>query len=280
MPVVPTAMRLTPSFGPDKLMTVLGRPAVCEQVAVTVVGVGDAAARAVLRVVSRCGRIEYARFPAVLGAEWGVSGDNLTCTLDLNTANLRRAFGGATCQGGTVGVRVLFETTAPDNLVGDGETDIRNWVQNPLSPVAGSSLLQAQIDILADRIETHQHDAGVEGESAFPHNNLMARDAAGAHPTIEAGVAGALAAAGAAQATAEVAGGNASAALDAVSDEAAARVAADANLTAAIALKQNKLPAVAIAALLDLTELPEEFVENQMRVKLNALQAAVKGLFQ
>lgn len=214
MAVVATRMILTPTFDDTKRMTVQGSVAVYEKVAVTVVGVaenGVVPAGLVLRLVSQGGRIEYARFPAELTDAWTGSNSDATCVLDLNTPALRGYFrqlcDDAVCEAG-----VNLENGTTDNLYGVGRTVIRNWIQNALSPVAGSSQLQAQIDVLTERIGGHQHD-GSDESASFPHNNLLERDAAGAHPTIEAGVANAAALAQNAQSAAEVAGANASQAL-------------------------------------------------------------------
>ena len=76
-------------------MTLQGAVAVNERVAVTVMGVvtDDIVPDGlVLRVASRCGRREYARFPANIGETWDVSGDDATCTLLLNTPELQQRF--------------------------------------------------------------------------------------------------------------------------------------------------------------------------------------------
>jgi hypothetical protein len=185
MPSVATSLLLTPAFDAQKQLAIVGGAAVNERVAVTIVNVEDVAASGlVLRLVSTCGRIEYARFPSLSTDVWTVDGTNTTGTLDLNTAALRAAF---RCRriDDTIAVDVFVENGTTDNLYARGTLIIGNWPQNPLDPVAGSSTLQSEIDALALRIEEHQHDATVEGESAFPHNNLTERDATGAHPAIE-----------------------------------------------------------------------------------------------
>lgn len=221
MPVVPTALTITPLFDGTKRMTAVGAVAVHETVAVTVVGVNDVTVPEtpvippglVLRLVSQCGRTEYARFPSETTDAWAASGANVTCNLALNTANMRLLF---RCAAGneTREVEVELGNGVTSNLYGRTRIVLQNWIQNPLDPVAGSSQLQTQIDNLTTRIEEHQHDATVEGESAFPHNNLTERDSTGAHPTLEAGVANAALAAANAQAAAEVAGANATAGLE------------------------------------------------------------------
>lgn len=217
MAVVATALTVTPLFDGTKRMTVSGTVAVNETVAVTVVGVNDITVPEtpviptglILRLVSNCGRVEYARFPSETGDVWTASGANATCSLALNTANMQLLF---RCAAGneTREVEVELGNGVTSNLYGRARMVLQNWIQNPLDPVAGSSQLQTQIDNLTTRIEEHQHDADVEGESSFPHNNLSGRDVAGVHPTIEAGVAGAALAAHNAQATADTAGLNAS----------------------------------------------------------------------
>lgn len=217
MAVVATALTITPLFDGTKRMTVSGTVAVNETVAVTVVGVNDVTdpdnpvipPGLVLRLVSPCGRVEYARFPSETTDVWTASGANATCSLALNTANMQLLF---RCAAGneTREVEVELGNGVTSNLYGRARMVLQNWIQNPLDPVAGSSQLQTQIDNLTTRIEEHQHDADVEGESSFPHNNLSGRDVAGVHPTIEAGVAGAALAAHNAQATADTAGLNAS----------------------------------------------------------------------
>ena len=215
MAVVPTRLILTPLFDDTKRMTVAGSMAVYEKVAVTVVGVAEDAAvpdGLVVRLVSQCGRYEFARFPYNTGDIWGVSGDDATCTLDLSTSAVLRGYFARLSDGATCEAQVKLENGSTDNLYGSGFTLIRNWIQNPLDPVAGSSQLQAQIDVLTTRIGGHQHDDGTESAS-FPHNNLTERDAAGAHPTIEGAIVTLAASVGTAQSTAEVAGENASEAL-------------------------------------------------------------------
>lgn len=221
MAVVATALTITPLFDGTKRMTVSGTVAVNETVAVTVVGVNDITVPEtpviptglILRLVSNCGRVEYARFPSETGDTWTASGADATCSLALNTANMQLLF---RCAAGneTREVEVELGNGVTSNLYGRARMVLQNWIQNPLDPVAGSSQLQTQIDNLTTRIEEHQHDADVEGESSFPHNNLTGRDDAGCHPTIESGVVGALAAAATAQGTAEVAGANATTALE------------------------------------------------------------------
>ena len=216
MAVVPTRMILTPAFDDTKRMTVQGSVAVNEQVLITVVGVvadGALPAGTVLRMVSQCGRIEYARFPANAGDVWGVSDADATCTLQLNTKALQGVFH-QLCDDATVEAGVKLENGPTNNLYASGRTVIRNWIQNQRSPVAGSSQLQAQLDVLTGRIENHQHDATAEGESSFPHNNLLARDVAGCHPALEAVATGARSAANTAQSAADAAASNASTALD------------------------------------------------------------------
>jgi len=217
MAVVATALTITPLFDGTKRMTVSGTVAANETVAVRVVGVNDITVPEtpvvptglILRLVSNCGRVEYARFPSETGDTWTASGADATCSLALNTANMQLLF---RCAAGneTREVEVELGNGVTSNLYGRARMVLQNWIQNPLDPVAGSSQLQTQIDNLTTRIEEHQHDADVEGESSFPHNNLSGRDVAGVHPTIEAGVAGAALAAHNAQATADTACLNAS----------------------------------------------------------------------
>lgn len=217
MAVVATALTITPLFDGTKRMTVSGTVAANETVAVRVVGVNDITVPEtpvvptglILRLVSTCGRVEYARFPSETGDTWTASGADATCSLALNTANMQLLF---RCAAGneTREVEVELGNGVTSNLYGRARMVLQNWIQNPLDPVAGSSQLQTQIDNLTTRIEEHQHDADVEGESSFPHNNLTGRDDTGCHPTIEAGVAGAALAAHNAQATADTASLNAS----------------------------------------------------------------------
>jgi len=217
MAVVATALTITPLFDGTKRMTVSGTVAANETVAVRVVGVNDITVPEtpvvptglVLRLVSNCGRVEYARFPSETGDTWTASGADATCSLALNTANMQLLFRCAAANE-TREVEVELGNGVTSNLYGRARMVLQNWIQNPLDPVAGSSQLQTQIDNLTTRIEEHQHDADVEGESSFPHNNLSGRDVAGVHPTIEAGVAGAALAAHNAQATADTAILNAS----------------------------------------------------------------------
>lgn len=210
--VTPTQMTITPLFDGNKQMTVQGYASVNEYVSVTVVGVASIVAdKLVLRFTSPSGRVEYARFPAETGETWAVSGDDVTCTLKLNTPALQLVFRNR-CADEVEGAVVLLENGTTNNLYAKGGTVIGNWIQNPLDPVAGSAQMQAQIDVIAGRVAEHQHD-GSEDSAQFPHNNLTERDAAGAHPAIEAGVANAALAAVTAQNAAEVAASNASTAL-------------------------------------------------------------------
>lgn len=186
MAVVATRLILTPTFDDTKRMTVQGTAAVNEDVAVTVVGVavsGSVPSGLVLRLTSHCGRQEYARFPADTGDTWTGDGSNATCTLRLNTAALQAVFQ-RLCDDAVCDCLVKLENGNTNNLYGTGRTVIRNWIQNPRDPVAGSLEMQAEIDTLASRIASHQH-AGDEDSAQFPHNNLLDRDAEGAHPAIE-----------------------------------------------------------------------------------------------
>ena len=215
MPILPTQLTLTPSFDGTKKMAASGTIAVNERVALIVIGAAEIITGTVVRLVSTCGRVEYARFPSESTDAWAVSGTNLTCTLNLNTANLRGVF---RCRSSTVTCEadVLLENGVNDNLYGTARLVIRNWVQNPLDPVAGATQIQTQIDNLTARIAEHQHDGEVEGETAFPHNNLLGRSDTGCHPAIESQISDvALVAQGAANAAA-VAGDNATVALEAV----------------------------------------------------------------
>jgi hypothetical protein len=208
-------LTLSPRFDDTKQMSVTGSVAVYEKVAVTVTGVvedGAVPAGLVLRLVSQCGRYEYARYPYNLGDVWGVSGDDATCVLDLGTSAVLRGYFARLSDGATVEAQVKLENGVTSNLYASGFTLIRNWIQNPLDPVAGSSQLQAQLDVLTARIAEHQHDDS-PGSASFPHNHLSGRDTAGAHPTIEGAIVTLAASVGTAQSTAEVAGENASEAL-------------------------------------------------------------------
>lgn len=217
MALVATSLTITPTSDGSKRMTAVGSVAVNERVAVTVVGVNDVTdpdspvipSGLVLILTSPCGRREYARFPADTGDAWAASGANATCTLNLATANLRAAFANACAQDTREG-ELRLESGTSDNLYGRTTIVVSNWIQNPLDPVAGSTQIQTQIDNLTERIEGHQHNDAVEGESSFPHNNLTGRDDVGCHPAIESGVAGAALAAHNAQATADTAALNAS----------------------------------------------------------------------
>ncbi len=217
MAVVPTSLVITPLFDGLKGMTVVGSVAAPETVAVTVAGVitdGVVPEGMVLRLVSQCGRIEYARFPYNVEDTWGIStsGTDATCELTLNTPALRTFFA-RLCDNATCEVLVKLENGTTNNLYGSGYTVIRNWIQNPLDPVAGSSQLQAQIDVLTGRIGTHQHDAS-EASASFPHNNLTGRDVTGVHPVMEDAIATARTAADTAQSTANTASSNATTALE------------------------------------------------------------------
>ena len=217
MALVATSLTITPISDGSKRMTAVGSVAVNERVAVTVVGVNDVTdpdnpvipSGLVLILTSPCGRREYARFPADTGDAWAASGANATCTLNLATSNLRAAFANACAQDTREG-ELRLESSTSDNLYGRATLVMSNWIQNPLDPVAGSTQIQTQIDNLTERIEGHQHNDAVEGESSFPHNNLAGRDDVGCHPAIESGVAGAALAAHNAQATADTAALNAS----------------------------------------------------------------------
>lgn len=211
MAIVPTSLEITPSFF-NKQVKAVGAIAVNERVAVTVVGVVDNSDPEnpvipdgfMLRLTSQSGRTEYARFPLDIGDTWAVSGNDLTCTLLLNTEPLQNEFA-YKCANDTIDAKLFLESGSTDNLYADGRVLVRNWVQNPVDPVAGSAQIQGQIDVIAGRLEEHQHNDETEGESSFPHNNLSGRDVAGVHPTIEAGVASAIAKADQAIASADIA---------------------------------------------------------------------------
>lgn len=185
MSIVPTYLKIKPTFE-NKVLEIEGSVAVYEKVALNVVDIVSAGASIeglVVRFTSTCGHMEYARFPQG-DEEWVVSGDDLTGVLDLNTVSLRRMFS-HTPMAQTLGALVLLEDKNADNIYGVSGISIRNWVQNPTNPVAGSTQIQDQIDTLSQRLENHQHDDGVEGERSFPHNNLSGRDEVGAHPALE-----------------------------------------------------------------------------------------------
>lgn len=185
MAIVATRLILTPTFDDTKRMTVTGAVAVNEKVAVTIVGVavnGAVPDGMVLRIVSQSGRVEYARFPSADTDTWTGSGSNATCTLDLATTNLRNVFA-LLCDDAVVEAEAKLENGTIDNLYGSGRVVIRNWIQNPLDPVAGSTQMQSEIDTLASQLATHQHD-GSEVSAQFPHNNLTGRDDPDAHPGI------------------------------------------------------------------------------------------------
>jgi len=199
MSVVLTSLVVTPRFE-NKQVSAVGAIAVNEQVAVTVVGVVDITdpevpvipEGLVLRLTSPSGKTDYARFPFELGDAWVASGADATCTLKLNTDELQALFL-YQCANATEEAKLYLESGSTDNLYADGRVQIRNWVQNPVDPTAGSAQIQGQIDVISGLLETHQHDNDVEGESSFPHNNLSDRDAAGTHPVIEAGIVSAAA---------------------------------------------------------------------------------------
>jgi hypothetical protein len=205
MAIVPTYLTVTPTFA-NKQVSTVGTIAVNEKVALTVVGVVDIAAPVVppglvLRLTSPSGATEYARFPFETGDTWTISGADVTCDLLLNTEELQALFL-YQCANVTKEAKILLESGTTDNLYAEGRLLIRNWVQNPVDPTAGTAKIQAQIDVISGLLETHQHDDDAEGESDFPHNNLSDRDAAGVHPTIEAGIVSAASVA--AQALSEV----------------------------------------------------------------------------
>ncbi len=185
MSIVPTYLKIKPTFQ-NKVLDIEGSVAVYEKVSLTVVGIvsaGTPPEGVVVRLTSTCGHMEYARFPQG-DDEWTIDGNDLTGVLNLNTHNLRRMFS-RTSMTETVGALVLLEDKHADNIYGVRGINIRNWVQNPTDPIAGSSQIQAQIDALTQRLEEHQHDDSVEGESSFPHNNLSGRDEVGVHPVLE-----------------------------------------------------------------------------------------------
>lgn len=248
MATVPTQITVTPTFDGLKQMTVVGTMALNEHVQVTVVGMADVADELVLRLTSHTGVVEFARFPAELEDAWTVSGDDLTCTLKLNTTALQAAFRNL-YMANTVAALVLLENGTTDNLYAVGMTALRNWIQNPLDPVAGSSQLQNQIDVLTERIGTHQHDNGAESAS-FPHNNLLLRDAAGAHPTIEAGVANANAVANQALEATQTLGNN----------------------------KADKPAPATLTALANLGTVPLDYTDADIRTTLNAVVVLLNAL--
>lgn len=256
MAVVPTAITVTPLFDGTKQMTVLGTMAVEEHVAVTVTGVVDTTDAQspivpeglVLLLVSETGRIEYARFPSETGETWGTSGSNATCTLKLNTTALQHHFYRLS-DTDVCGAELRLENGTTNNLYGRAYVGIQNWRQNPLSPVAGSGLLQAQLDVLTTRIGAHQHDDS-EGSASFPHNNLTGRDAVGAHPALEATAAGA-----------------------------AAAVAVNASaITALQANKANKPAQSVLDDMAALAEVPSEFTDNQLKTKVNMIIGFINSL--
>lgn len=219
MAIVLTQLTLSPTFV-NKVMTSEGSIAVNEKVLVTVENVNDVTDEEnpvlpeglVLRITSPCGRAEYARFPSETGDVWVADGANATCTLAMNTKLLQGFFFGRSMQDVCEAIAVL-ESGSTDNLYASCRLLIRNWVQNPVDPVAGSLQMQGQIDTLTTRLEEHQHNDETEGESSFPHNNLSGRSDTGCHPVIEAGVANAALVASNAQSTADTASSNASTAL-------------------------------------------------------------------
>jgi len=211
MAIVSTNLVITPTFV-NKQVKAVGAIAVNERVAVTVLGVVDntdpetpvVPSGLLLRLTSQSGMTEYARFPLDIGETWTISGDDVTCTLLLNREPLQNEFL-YKCANATLEAKLFLESGTTDNLYADGRILVRNWVQNPVDPVAGSAQIQGQIDVITGRLEDHQHDATVEGESSFPHNNLSGRDVVGVHPAIESGVASAIAKADQAIANADIA---------------------------------------------------------------------------
>ena len=221
MAVVKTWMRVEPSFE-NKHLAVRGIVAVNEKVDVTVSGVAyleyeeePLPQGLVLRLVSACGRMEYARFPADSEQKWAQdeeNDENAICVLDLNTLSLRRAFAHK-CIDDTIEAVVLLEDRETDNLYGTGRITLRNWVQNPCDPVAGSSQILDAINVLINRADNHTHNG--TDSAQFAHNNLTDRNANGCHPNMESDIIGAQNVAGVALSTADTADSNAAAALSA-----------------------------------------------------------------
>ena len=168
MALQPTALTLTPEWVDKRLSIVGGSPAVHEKVEITLTGgataLGAVPSNLVLRIHSpgsaswptwhplytasgNAQPLEFARFPLTSTDAWAVSGDNLTCTIDLDTAALIAVFGNRSYDAIIDAVAVI-ESGAADNLYAVGRLRIRNWIINTGDPVLGSSVLKTRVDDL------------------------------------------------------------------------------------------------------------------------------------
>lgn len=190
MAIVSTQLTIEPRFQ-NKEMVLTGTVAVGESVAIRVLNVvadNSVPAGLKLRLISQCGRMEYAKFPITGDTGWTRDETDATGVLDLNTQVLRQRFS-KMCMGDTLDALVLLEDSETNNLYAVGVLTIRNWIQNPLDPTIGATQIQQQIDNLADRLENHQHRPDVDGEHTISHSDLTDRNVAGAHPSLEQGIA-------------------------------------------------------------------------------------------
>ncbi len=176
MSVTLTSLTVTPSWGPQKRLTLSGDPAVNEHVALRLVGCAEDTS-VVFELSSEDGRTTYARFPWAAADSWTVDGDDLTATLNLKTDKLVAAFRGLGPQDRVTALATVASVTNV-NLYAMGRHSLRNWVVSDADPVAYVSAIKVDIAALDERLtdaETllgeHAHTGGADG-SAVSHSSL------------------------------------------------------------------------------------------------------------
>ena len=155
MAITPSYLIVTPTWT-SKRLTVAGWASVRESVALTIVGCGTDTS-VVFKISSEDGRVDYAKFPNEDTDAWGVSGSDLTATLNLNTSLLVAAFAP---YGPEDRLNFVFSVASPaeDNIYALGCKQLGNWVEDADDPVAYSTPLKDAIDELTEDFEAHTHD--------------------------------------------------------------------------------------------------------------------------
>ncbi|MGN0846438.1 MAG: hypothetical protein ACI4RA_03525 [Kiritimatiellia bacterium] len=116
-----TTLTITPDSA-KKRMKLSGTVASGEKVAVTISGFGTVEARH-LQLRAMAGYMPVGLFPLKEDDEWTVSGDDLTCTLNLATEQAERL-----CKYGA-NVYIVLEDTETPQLYGVGELTLLPWVK-------------------------------------------------------------------------------------------------------------------------------------------------------
>lgn len=259
-----TILTLTPEWNEKRLSVVGGSPAVHEKVKLTLTGAATdesgVPSELVVRVFSAGGSAcgvpawhpladtmpdavaEFARFPLTDTDEWAVSGSDLTCTLNLNTAVLGAVFAERSYDA-SVDAVIVVESGAEDNLYAVGRLRIRNWVINTDDPVLGSSVLKSRVDDLETAMETEESTR--EAADTAETDARLAGDSALGVRIDGCASSGALAQEVADRAAADISEASARSAADSVLNNAIADKATSAALSAEVGARQAAVAAEA-----------------------------------